>query len=76
MRYRRPGDYLTIDSQGGRKKLKSYFIDEKIPREEREKLLLIAEGNHIVWIPGRRMSSHYQIGDKTKTILKIKIMEE
>nr|WP_296956020.1 tRNA lysidine(34) synthetase TilS [uncultured Mediterraneibacter sp.] len=75
-RYRRPGDYLTIDSRGGRKKLKSYFIDEKIPREEREKLLLIAEGNHIVWIPGRRMSSHYQIGDKTKTILKIKIMEE
>lgn len=76
IRYRRPGDYLTIDRQGGRKKLKSYFIDEKIPREEREKLLLIAEGSHIVWIPGWRMSFYYQIGDKTKTILKIKIMEE
>ncbi|MFR2489995.1 MAG: tRNA lysidine(34) synthetase TilS [Coprococcus comes] len=35
MRYRRPGDYFTIDGEGKKKKLKSYFIDEKIPQEER-----------------------------------------
>ena len=76
VRYRQPGDYLTIDRDGRKKKLKSYFIDEKIPKEERDTQLLIAEGSHIVWIPGRRMSSYYQVGDQTKKILKIKIMEE
>ncbi len=44
MRYRRPGDYFfTIDGEGKKKKLKSYFIDEKIPQEERDRQLLIAE---------------------------------
>ena len=76
VRYRQPGDYLTIDRERKKKKLKSYFIDEKIPKEERDTQLLIAEGSHIVWIPGRRMSSYYQVGDQTKKILKIKIMEE
>ena len=75
-RFRRPGDYLTVDRKGSRQKLKSYFINEKVPREERDRMLLIADGGHIVWIPGMRMSSAYQIGSKTKKILKIKITEE
>ena len=75
-RCRRPGDYLCIDEKGNRQKLKSYFINEKVPREERDRMLLIADGDHIVWIPGMRMSRMYQIGDQTKKILKIKIMEE
>ena len=65
-----------MDRKGSRQKLKSYFINEKVPREERDRMLLIADGDHIVWIPGMRMSSAYQIGGKTKRILKIKITEE
>ena len=38
--------------------------------------LLIADGEHIVWIPGRRMSRAYQVGSITKKILEIKITEE
>ena len=75
-RFRRPGDYFTVDRKGSRQKLKSYFINEKVSREERDRTLLIADGGHIVWIPGMRMSSAYQIGSKTKRILKIKITEE
>ncbi len=75
-RTRRSGDYLTVDEKGGRQKLKSYFINEKIPREERENMLLIADGEHIIWIPGRRMSRAYQVRSTTKKILEIKITEE
>lgn len=75
-RFRRPGDYLTVDRKGSRQKLKSYFINEKIPGDERDRTLLIADGSHIMWIPGMRMSSAYQIGRQTKRILKIKITEE
>lgn len=32
VRTRRPGDFITVDENGGRKKLKDYFINEKIPK--------------------------------------------
>ena len=75
-RGRRPGDYFTVDGEGGRQKLKSYFINEKVPRQERDRKLLIADGDHIVWIPGMRMSRAYQVGSRTKRILMIKITED
>lgn len=76
MRTRRPGDFFTVNKEGGKQKLKSYFVNEKISREEREQMLLIADGSHIVWIPGRRMSRTYQIGENTGKILEIKFTEE
>ena len=66
----------TIDKEGNRQKLKSYFINEKIPREEREEMLLIADGPEIVWIPGYRMNCAYYVTDGTERILEIKITED
>lgn len=76
VRTRRPGDYLTVDDRGSRQKLKSYFINEKIPKEERDRMRLIADGSEIVWIPGRRMSRAYYVNDRTERILEIRITEE
>lgn len=76
LRTRNTGDYLQIDSQGGRKKLKDYFIDIKIPKEVRDTLLLVADGNHIIWIMGYgdRISEKYKIDDNTKQILAMKLI--
>lgn len=71
-RGRREGDYFYC-SQTARKKLKDYLINEKIPLSEREKLKVIADGSHIMWIPGYRISSFYKITDETKQILEITI---
>lgn len=71
LRNRRAGDYLVIDDKGSRKKLKNYFIDEKIPRERRDKILLLADGSHIVWIIGYRLSAYYKITEKTSHIMKL-----
>lgn len=56
LRTRRDGDWLAIDSAGGRKKLKSYLIDEKIPRDRRDGIFLIAQGSHVLWVIGGRIS--------------------
>ncbi len=73
LRHREPGDYIAINKAGGRKKLKQYFIDEKVPQKERENVWLVADGKQIMWIVGYRQSHAYQITDHTRTILEVKI---
>jgi tRNA(Ile)-lysidine synthase len=72
LRFREPGDMFSPIGMKGTKKLKEYLIDEKVPREEREELLLIADGNEIVWIVGGRLSEKYKITDETSETIIIK----
>ena len=69
-------DNLTIDAGGNRQKLKSYFINEKVPEDQRGRIPLIADGPEIAWIPGYRMGRTYYVDDSTERILEIKITEE
>lgn len=74
VRTRQTGDYLCIREDGGSKKLKDYFIDRKIPKEERDSMLLLADGNHIIWVLGDRISEAYKVSDATKKILVISLI--
>lgn len=69
IRTRQPGDYLAVNASGERQKLKKYLINEKIPASERGRLLLLADGAHIMWVVGHRMSSHYKVDEHTRRIL-------
>lgn len=73
MRNRESGDYITIDDKGNTQKIKKYFVNAKIPKEQRESVLLAADGNHIMWIVGYRQNQAYQVSEHTKRILEIKI---
>jgi tRNA(Ile)-lysidine synthase len=44
LRTRRPGDRFRPEGGRGSKKLKSWLIDRKVPREERDRLLVLADG--------------------------------
>jgi len=76
LRTRQKGDYLVVTSDGGIKTLKKYFIDEKIPASQRAEQLLLADGAHILWVPGYRISQRCKITEKTRKVLKIQIEEE
>jgi tRNA(Ile)-lysidine synthase len=51
LRSRRPGDRFRPDGGGGTKKLKSWLIDRKIPRERRDGLVVLAAGGRILAVP-------------------------
>ena len=76
VRTRRPNDYIAIDSMGRKKKLQDYFVNEKIPAEERDNILLLADGNHVLWVIGYRISEDVKVTDSTKEILYISLSKE
>ncbi len=49
IRNRAKGDYIEFEY--GRKKLKDYLIDKKIPPHKRDALIVVAKGNKILYIP-------------------------
>lgn len=76
VRRRLPGDYLMIGRDGGTKKLKDYFIDCKVPRQERDNVTLLADGSHVLWAVGYRISEYYKVTSQTKKVIKVQVKGE
>ena len=73
IRTRRPGDYLVTRSDGARKRLSDYFTDEKVPKEKRDSIPLVADGSEIVWVIGMRLGYSYRITEETSQALVLKV---
>jgi len=69
-RFFRSGDRFRPLGVLGNKKLKSFFIDSKIPRHVRHKIpILTNDKDDIIWVYGQRIGHFYRVTDKTKKIL-------
>ncbi len=51
VRNRKNGDRIVVNNNGGYKKLKSLFIDKKIPKYERDHIPIITCDNEIISVP-------------------------
>lgn len=71
IRNRQSGDYLTLDTEGHTKRLKEYFINEKIPSEDRDRIFLLTQESHVIWVVGGRISAEFKIKENTKRILEV-----
>ncbi len=71
-RFFKPGDRFVPLGMKGSKKLKSFFIDRKIPRTRRKTIPILTTGSgDIIWIYGQRISETYRVTDKTRNIILI-----
>ncbi|MBD5460463.1 MAG: tRNA lysidine(34) synthetase TilS, partial [Lachnospiraceae bacterium] len=73
IRTRRTGDYLTINKALSRKSLQDYMVNTRIPRQERDSMWLLADGEHILWVIGYRISEAYKVAADTKRVLEVQL---
>ncbi|MBC7075877.1 MAG: tRNA lysidine(34) synthetase TilS [Syntrophomonadaceae bacterium] len=72
LRSRRKGDVFRPARMKGRKKVKDFFIDIKLPQEERDKVPLLASNDEIYAILGFRVSQAAAVGPQTERVLVIR----
>ena len=73
LRPRKEGDYLTIDDAFHTQSLRRYLINEKIPKEKRDSLFVLADESHVLWVPGYRTSSGFHVEEDTKRVLEVRL---
>ncbi len=76
LRTRYSGDIIHPLGSGGTKKLKDYFIDKKLPREEREKTPLLTDGNRVLWAVGLTVSDDVKVTAQTQKIWRIQYVKK
>ena len=76
IRKRRAGDYIVVDDEGHRKKLKAFFINEKVPAAIRNDLWLIAQDSSIQSIMGYRSAQSALVTASTQEVLDITFFTE
>src|SRR5665648_238414 len=74
LRNRRSGDKFYPLKMKGLKKVKDFFIDNKIPKSHRDLIpILVDSEDQIIWIMGMRLDDRVKINSNTKKVLCIKI---
>lgn len=73
IRRRRPGDSFYPLGLGKRKKIQDLFVDEKVPRDERDAVPLLTCGGDIAWVMGHRMDERFKIDKSTKRVLEYEV---
>jgi len=83
VRGREEGDFFTpAGMKSGRKKVQDYFVDRKIPKEERARFRLVALGSEALWIfdplscGNGEINERYKINENTKDVLLLEIDSE
>ncbi|MDD6226025.1 MAG: tRNA lysidine(34) synthetase TilS [bacterium] len=70
-RTREQGDFIILPKRNVKKSLKKFMIEEKIPREQRDSLVLLACGKEIMWLQGYGASKTAQSFDKSSKMFRI-----
>lgn len=60
----RPGDRFRPLGMRGAKKLQDFFVDAKVPREERGRIPLLLSGGRIAWVAGQRVAEEFRFGGR------------
>jgi tRNA(Ile)-lysidine synthase len=74
LRLRQTGDRFQPFGMKDRKKLSDFLQDEKVPRYQRDRQLVLLSGEEIAWVVGRRVAEPYRVSLGGGRILQIRIV--
>jgi tRNA(Ile)-lysidine synthase len=74
LRNRRDGDRFQPLGMKGRQKIKSLFINQKISRNKRNEIMLLADQDSVIWIENMHLSDRVKISSQTINILGLEII--
>ncbi|UCH35612.1 MAG: tRNA lysidine(34) synthetase TilS [Armatimonadota bacterium] len=69
----RKGDRFVPLGMDGSMKLHDFFVNEKVPQSERERLPLVTAGGDIAWVVGWRIDDRFKVTDATETVLRLQV---
>ncbi len=72
LRHWQQGDYFRPFGMKGTKKISDFLIDEKLSLPDKENVWLLASGQKIIWVIGRRIDDGFRITEKTRHVLMIR----
>lgn len=75
VRSRQPGDRFTPLGAPGRKKLQDFFVDAKVPREQRDAVPLVCDQRGIVWVGGWRPAERVRVTAATRRFLLLQLRQ-
>jgi tRNA(Ile)-lysidine synthase len=73
VRPRKDGDFFYPAGFGRRKKIQDFFVDEKIPRDERDRVPLVISENDIIWVVGYRGDDRFKVGEGTEKVVRFEL---
>ena len=75
LRNKRDGDRFRPLGMTGRQKIKSLFINQKIPRNKRNEIMMLVDQGSVIWIENMHLSDRVKISPQTKNVLYLEIIK-
>lgn len=76
VRARQAGDKFIPAGLSRHKKLQDFFVDEKVPRDERDAVPIVTNADgQIIWVASMRADERFAVDKKTKRILKFQVAQ-
>ncbi|MEE8350181.1 MAG: tRNA lysidine(34) synthetase TilS [Acidobacteriota bacterium] len=73
VRNRRPGDEYRVSSESGNKKLKDLLQRNRIPRSQRDSLLILVGNDEIMWVEGFPPHPDYRVSGDDSAALAVEV---
>ena len=73
LRNTQPGDRFTPFGLQGTQKIKKYFIDHKVARQQRWNCPVLISGDRIIWLVGHRIAEGFKVRSSTSKILRAEL---
>lgn len=76
LRSRKDGDKFTLQKRNITKTVKKLFNEDKIPPEDRNRVIILESGGEVVWLRGYGTNKKYRVSTATKKAIKLNISQE